>query len=606
MIKLSELKGGLTSDNSLTSLYLNDNVLTTVTDRDVEIAGPSALKVTATGGVVLQNGTEGTIGDVWTSVDTEGRGQWVTNPTNMQFAYQATPTVFTADAYGDFHIAGTEAFRVTATNGILATKITTDGYDLVIDGYQDVKITTNLYLQDGSEGVDGYVWTSQGTGGLGSWELPVSTLQQAYENNNILTLNPSVDLIIDGYANFDIHVPTSFYGRLDAYGDAYLSGPSVCIQSNVKIDDGTQVDGYVFTTDAYGNASWQEPVSDLQGAYETSNTLTTSSTFGDLIIDGTEKVIINTDGGLDVNKVLDVDADAYFTGNVDITGDTIHTGSLTIKDGSEGTIGDIWTSTGTAGEGAWTLIGLQEVYDASNLVTTSAAEGDFIISGTESVFIDAASGLDVSTDAYFTGTVSITGETTINGELIIKDGSEGVDGYVWTSTDTTGGGSWQVLPSADAYTSGTVSREFDSGESSLGAVAWSGDPPSTPAVSPSYRCIRVGNRVDVWFVSEFTTPGSSPSESVTFELPATCPAPTVWFGLADGKTIAQGSGGLFDDPSGTDTIDRTNEVSLYKDGSVFKVTIVTFARVENNYGASTSVPITPLGFNAHITYFTDA
>jgi hypothetical protein len=561
MIKLSDLKAGLSNPNTLTSLYLSNNIFDTIVGRDLIIDGYSSFRVRSDGGFSLQNGSEGTIGDVLTSVDAYGTGQWVTNPNNLQAAYEALNTVTTSNTYGDLTVAGTESFVVSATGGILATKITTNGADLVVGGSNNLSIETSLRYKDGSEGTVGDVLTSVGLNGETAWVTPVTTLQQAYNNNNTIITNSGADLIIsgsemvvlnntkgllvsgdldlDGYASIgnylivggsfelssnaiiagdtkiDGYLVVDGYlnvgGQLTVADDAYFTGSYLSIQSSVKIVDGTQQDGYVLTSDAYGNSSWQEPVSDLQGAYETSNTITTSAFEGDLTISGTEKVIINTSGGLDLSA------------NLDVTG-----------------------------------------------------------------------------DAYFTGLVSITGE------IVIQDGTQGTAGHFWKSTDTTGSGSWSALPAATGSSEGTVSRELTISETPIpGTIVWhEGNAPSAALIT-AFRCIRVGNRVDVWFHGLYTTPNASPSTGVTFPLPPACPTPGLWGVHVSGEILAYGEGRVFESAQGNTTTDQdhTSRVTLYESGGTYAVTIVTFKRVQNAYGAFAQVPLNPIGFNAHITYF---
>lgn len=58
-----------------------------------------------------------------------------------------------------------------------------------------------------------------------------------------------------------------------------------------------------------GEARWQINPTNLQSAYEATNIINTSSTFGDLVISGTEQVVIDAYGGLSISQgVLETDA----------------------------------------------------------------------------------------------------------------------------------------------------------------------------------------------------------------------------------------------------------------------------------------------------------
>lgn len=490
MIKLSELKQAFASEDTLTSVYLRGNTLETIALRDIIFTGPSAFRVSTTAGFILQDGYQGNPGDVWTQISPDGKGRWQPSPTNLQAAYEAVNTILTNSADGDLTFTGTESIVLDG-----------DGYDGYIvftprDGSADLN-TNKVWVQDGL------------LIGSGRWldatALTASTtLQQAYDNGNQIITSGSLDVTIGGTERLIISATGGLETTtlFNALGDAYFFD-DVCITGPLKYADGSEEDGYVLTSDAYGNAVWVEPVSDLQGAYETSNTLTTSATFGDLIITGTEKTLISTAGGLEVTE------DAYFTD-----------------------------------------------------------------------------------DAYMTGTFNL------------KDGSEGSIGDVLTSVDSVGRGSWVPLPAASSIARGTVSRESDSGEAALGALTWEGaNAPTGTVITPSYRCVRVGNVVNIWFIAEFSTPNAGTSSRVSFELPAGCPTPTLWTGLGANGTITHGTGGLFTTNDGYQAIDQTNEVSLHHNSGVYTVSISTFERVENNYGSHLSNEINPIGFNAHITYF---
>lgn len=145
-------------------------------------------------------------------------------------------------------------------------------------------------------------------------------------------------------------------------------------------------------------------------------------------------------GGL--SDVVD-DTTPQLGGNLDVNGQSIvsvsnadiiiapnGTGTLNFVDGSEGTSGHIWTSTGTSGEGNWEAAAAS----LSNIVedTTPQLGGDLDVNGNDIVSVSD-------------GNVQIIPNGT--GTFNILDGSEGTSGHVWTSTGTLGEGNWEASAS---------------------------------------------------------------------------------------------------------------------------------------------------------------
>jgi|GEM_PF-1866315 len=71
------------------------------------------------------------------------------------------------------------------------------------------------------------------------------------------------------------------------------------------------------TTGISYNTITQQGVVDLQEAYEQGNTITTSNTYGDVIIAGTEQLLITATGGIDIDTELDFDGTVF---DVQMTG----------------------------------------------------------------------------------------------------------------------------------------------------------------------------------------------------------------------------------------------------------------------------------------------
>jgi len=495
MIKLSDLKDSLDTANTLTSLYLSDNIVETVPTRNLVVDGYSALEIKATGGFKINNSPYILPGQVWTAVSPQGDGYWTSNPNNLNSAYTFENEITTSEAYGNVVILGTKALEVTANNGIIASLIQTSGAnnlqvktpnDILVSGDTTIIDGYKFYLpQTSSPATPGKVWTAMGISGEGYWSTPVSDLQGAYVTNNIITTDSlNGNVVINGSEALRVE------SNLNVPGDAYFTG---LIRYNV----GSPTSGKVWTAaNSLGDGYWQVPVSDLQGAYVTNNVITTDNTNGNLTFSGTEKVVINTTGGLQVTTPLD------FSGSVKIQ------------------------------------------------------------SGTPAI------------------------------------------GKVFTASSASGDGYWNTLPDATNSSRGLISKEFSSAEQTLApTLTWDGGNDPIGLVYKLYKWTRVSNRVDVWFIAEYTTPNGSGSGKVSFQLPTDCPPPALWSVTTANETLTHGTGKLITTTLGTDIIDHTNEVSLYYDGSNYYVSIASLARVSNVYGTAAATTFSPIGFNAHITYF---
>lgn len=157
-------------------------------------------------------------------------------------------------------------------------------------------------------------------------------------------------------------------------------------------------------------------------------------------------------------------------------------GSILLKDGSEGTVGHVWTSTGTNGEGEWQATA--NIFDQTlnttdnvtfNTVTaTTSLTTDLINIGTDAIIDNPFGRLELQTTDQAadsenttlttgdssggatgqlnlrTGNASTTsgdilllpGTGATRGDIKFQDGSEGTVGHVWTSTGVNGEGNW--------------------------------------------------------------------------------------------------------------------------------------------------------------------
>jgi len=159
----------------------------------------------------------------------------------------------------------------------------------------------------------------------------------------------------------------------------------------------------------------------LQDAYEVGNTIVTSAGFGPFDVSGTEDISLATDGVIALSSSrgetfpaatltttgLNGDSVDFFVGDNDPSGVvTGQAGSLFFRDTGAGA--ELYLNTSAGSGTTWTLVSLgggagltlQQAYDNGNTIVTSAVSGDFDVSGTESVSLDA----EVSSNFTVAGT----------------------------------------------------------------------------------------------------------------------------------------------------------------------------------------------------------
>lgn len=149
-------------------------------------------------------------------------------------------------------------------------------------------------------------------------------------------------------------------------------------------------------------------------------------------------------------------------------------GSVRFQDGSEGTIGHVWQSTGVNGEGAWeanpaagandtlsnlsspTAINQNLIGAIANFTLKTQNNSDADANPTEDLLIksgDKTAGTGDSGGLIFETGSSAGGN---RGPISFKDGSEGTAGHVWVSQDINGLGTWQAFTEGVGTPGGTT------------------------------------------------------------------------------------------------------------------------------------------------------
>lgn len=170
-----------------------------------------------------------------------------------------------------------------------------------------------IKIADGTEG-EGKVLTSDADGNT-SWETPASGSSLWSEDGDHITYSAGNVAIggADPADGIQLRVETSGTSQIairaannsTGYGAFYAinsgTGPSAHFASHIKIQDGTQGDGKVLTSDGSGNASWQTPFGPIA--------------YGTIDDDGT---IFSSSGNISVSKTgtgkyeISISGESYF------------------------------------------------------------------------------------------------------------------------------------------------------------------------------------------------------------------------------------------------------------------------------------------------------
>ncbi len=487
---------------------------------------------------------------------------------DLQEAYVDGNTITTSAAEGDVVITGTEQLVVSTTNGVDVTNNATIGGTLDVTGNTSLSTLST----SGTATLDNTSVTNNATVGgtlgvTGNTSLStLSTSGTATLDNTSITNNATVGGTLGVTGNTSLStVTTSGAATLnsaDVTNNLTVGGVTQLDGTNgLQFDGGTNVTDISTATDLGGGAASDANLStqlaiktyvdnqvgsqDLQEAYIDGNTITTSAAEGDVVITGTEQLVVSTTNGVDVTNnatiggTLDVTGNTSLTtlstsgtatldntsvtnnatvggtlgvtgntslstlstsgtatldntsitnnatvgGTLGVTGNTslstvttsgaatlnsadvtnnLTVGGVTQLDGTNGlqfdggtNVTDISTATDLGGGAASDAnlstqlaiktyvdnqVGsqdLQEAYIDGNTITTSAAEGDVVITGTEQLVVSTTNGVDVTNNATIGGTLDVTGNTSLS--TLSTSGTATLDNTSITNNATVGG-----------------------------------------------------------------------------------------------------------------------------------------------------------------------
>lgn len=453
--------------------------LTTVTSGDVNISSAAELDLDAVTTMVLNtadaadaSGNDVTVTAASSTAGTAGGASIILTPGDG----------FTTGVAGSVDVTGPNdedealfTLESTGTNG--------DKIGMYVGASDpDASITAlagSLFFRDTGSGAELYLNTSTGSGT--TWTAFSSaagaTLQSAYEAGNTittavadgdLTINGTEDFLVGGSVDvsfdttgsisFDANVASNFtVDSADLTLSTTSSGTLAVTSAGVLDLDGASVTIDAGTTavlnttdaaDASGNDITLTAASSTAGtAGGASIILTpgdgdTTGTAGLIDITGPndedEAILQLTTGGTNGDSIQmfvgDSDPDAAVTGSA---------GSLFFRDTS--TTGELYLNTSTGSGTSWeqvvTAAGgltLQSAYVGGNTITTSGGEGDFDVSGTEAISLDAGgtsnfsvAGADLTLETTGSGTVDINSAADIDvtfaaansAAMVIDDGA---------------------------------------------------------------------------------------------------------------------------------------------------------------------------------------
>jgi hypothetical protein len=416
---------GIGTVGTTQSWVQNDFTADTVVAGDIRIVNVNVLQGTSTG--TWQTATTTTTTALtYNNITQQG-------VVDLQEAYEQGNTITTSAPEGNVVIAGTEEMTVTASGGINLDTV----FDADVTVF-DVQMTgTNGFSIDG---------TAASNVSVTAGDLTLSTLT-------------SGSLIASSAADVDIDATTSL--TVDTADAADASGNDMTLTAGSS------------TAGTAGGAS-------------------IILTPGDGFTTGTAG-FVNITSPADQDEILlqiestgtGANAAAFYTGTSDPTGSvTADAGSIFLRDTGAGAVAYLNTSTGSGT--TWTAFttgagnNLQQAYEAGNTIVTDTTNGDFDVSGTEAISLDAAlasnftvagAGLTLSTTTSGDIDMSAAGQVDIDsGTSVVINTANAADAsgndIILTSGNSTAG------TAQGGGISGTAGNGFGTGAG--GDVSWTG------------------------------------------------------------------------------------------------------------------------------------
>jgi len=417
------------------------------------LAGSLFFRDTGATGELYLNTSAGT-GTTWSQITTGGT-------VTLQDAYEAGNTIVMDATNGNFDVSGTEAISLDASassnftvdNAQLLLSTTTAG-NVTITSASDVDINgaTNILLDAGAfislDAVTSSNFTVTGND-AGAIDLTLASTNAGAGTGNVLvSADDEVDLTSGGLmdvnagANLDIDVTGTFdmlstgafsidgTGASNVSADAGDLALSTTTSGSVLMDgvDGVELNS---TSGAINIGNDADAQAINLGTGAAARTITVGNATGATAVDfdaGTGAYSFDsTVGGSAALFSLsttgaDGDAVEWYVSDLDpsaAAGIAAPVGSTLWRDsGGAGTTGELWLKTGAA-DTAWEQVAtgntgetLQQAYENGNTIVTDTTNGDFDVSGTEAISLDAGAASNFTVDS-----ADLTLSTTTSGEL---------------------------------------------------------------------------------------------------------------------------------------------------------------------------------------------
>ena len=387
----------------------NDFTTDATAGGDVRIVNVNVLEGDSSGNWLTAT-VSSTTGITYNTVTTQGI-------VDLQEAYVQGNTITTSAGEGNVVIAGTETLLVTTTGGIdLNTVFDFDGTSF------DVQMTgTNGFSIDGTAASN--VTVDQG--------------------NLTLSTTTSGSLIASSAADVDVDATTAMTFNTSDAADA--SGNDITFVSGNSTAGNAQGGGFSVTTgDGFGTGNGGDASFNTGGSgagatgdggdflFTAGDSNATAGTGGGFVFttgdgvtsagsvlltgpnDSDEQLLTLTTTGTNGNSA------SFYTGTNDPSGSvTADAGSLFLRDTGAGAVAYLNTSTGSGT--TWTAFttgagnNLQQAYEAGNTIVTDATNGDFDVSGTQAISLDA--GLASN---FTVASADLTLSTTTAGDVIVS------------------------------------------------------------------------------------------------------------------------------------------------------------------------------------------
>lgn len=479
------------------------------------------------GKIKFVNGSEGTAGYVWTSIDTTGSGAWMApsggGSTSQDFVIQDSgsntvghlSTAAANDLDADIQLINTADSVDLQSYGIglgTSNKVSTDNSRAVVvrsgrvvDGFSgDVELFSGFAISAGNSGIMNLLSGSvaSGVSGLTTLSSGSASASGGTSGNVSVFSGSSLDSTTGNVSMLSGNSSTGTTGNVSlTTGTPGAGGTSGNIDLNTAATDGASSGHFIANTGGVNNSGNSGNIGLATGPSDTAtsgslafstggansgNTGNASITTGDSAGSGLSGTIFLTTGEIDSGT----------SGNITLaTGPATTRGKIKFQDGSQGTSGYVWTSTDTVGSGAWMAAGGGGANTTlSNLGTTAINASLTFAYAASQRTIKTADRAANSSDILKITTGDTTAAANASGQLLIGTG-DSVKGsgnisvttgnpalnfnsgnINHTTNDASGSGAsgsmTNLTGAADTGASGSITNQTGDSNNTSGSMYW--------------------------------------------------------------------------------------------------------------------------------------